>query len=162
MSNKELKKKLLAQILEELERERQTLIQAAQVAHEAATHEESKAEDKYDTRGLEASYLAGAQAKRAMDLEKIIFDLSHLEISSSNTNIRVTALVKLRLNDEKVSKVFLVPHGAGITLEAGKEKIQIVTPSSPLGQELIGRSEGDEFEIVLAKQKQSFEILECL
>ena len=157
-----LKKKLVAQVLEELERERQTLIQAAIESREAATHEESKAEDKYDTRGLEASYLAGAQAKRAMDLEKIIYDLSHLEISTAKDSIGVTALVKLRVNDEGISKVFLIPHAAGISLSSGSEKIQIVTPSSPLGQELLGKSTGDEFEVSLAKQKQHYEILECL
>ena len=40
------------------------MTKAALAAHEAATHSESKAEDQYDTRGLEASYLAGAQSKR--------------------------------------------------------------------------------------------------
>jgi hypothetical protein len=37
---------------------------AAQTAYETATHEENIAENKYDTLGLEASYLAAGQAKR--------------------------------------------------------------------------------------------------
>ena len=37
---------------------------AAQTAYETATHEENVAENKYDTLGLEASYLATGQARR--------------------------------------------------------------------------------------------------
>ena len=37
---------------------------AARAAHEAATHEENIAENKYDTLGLEAAYLATGQARR--------------------------------------------------------------------------------------------------
>ncbi len=39
--------------------------QAAREAHETATHEENIAENKYDTLGLEAAYLATGQARRA-------------------------------------------------------------------------------------------------
>lgn len=39
--------------------------QAVRAAHETATHEENIAENKYDTLGLEAAYLAAGQARRA-------------------------------------------------------------------------------------------------
>lgn len=39
--------------------------QATRTAHETATHEENVAENKYDTLGLEAAYLAAGQARRA-------------------------------------------------------------------------------------------------
>ena len=53
------KSKILAAILEKLQSEIDALVRAAKSAHEAATHEESRAEDHHDTRGLEASYSAG-------------------------------------------------------------------------------------------------------
>ena len=56
------KQKLIEAILLELESELSVLADAAKAAHLAATHEESVAEDPHDTRGVEASYLAGAQA----------------------------------------------------------------------------------------------------
>ena len=45
---------------------------AAQVAHETATHEENIAENKYDTLGLEAAYLATGQARRAEAIRRAI------------------------------------------------------------------------------------------
>ncbi|NBU22139.1 hypothetical protein EBS43_12140, partial [bacterium] len=59
------KSQILASIVQKLNHELQTIELSAQAALEAATHEESKAEDQHDTRGLEASYLARAQASRA-------------------------------------------------------------------------------------------------
>jgi hypothetical protein len=43
---------------------------AAQTAYETATHEENIAENKYDTLGLEASYLAAGQAKRVEEIRQ--------------------------------------------------------------------------------------------
>ncbi len=56
------------------------LKEAALATYEAATHEESKPENEYDTRGLEASYLAGAQAKRTAEIEELLIILKHLDV----------------------------------------------------------------------------------
>ena len=56
---------LQQQVLERLAQDLLQVEQAARVAHETATHEENIAENKYDTLGLEAAYLATGQARRA-------------------------------------------------------------------------------------------------
>ncbi len=56
---------LRQQVLERLAEDLQQAEQAVRVAHETATHEENIAENKYDTLGLEAAYLATGQARRA-------------------------------------------------------------------------------------------------
>src|SRR3954467_14708012 len=88
------------------------LRQAALAAHEAATHSESKAEDQYDTRGLEASYLAGAQSKRAAQWEEVLSIFRHIDLKDFGpaTPIASTAIVELE-SDEKKSYYFLMPKG---------------------------------------------------
>ncbi len=49
---------LRQQVLERLAEDLLEVEEAVRVAHEAATHEENIAENKYDTLGLEAAYLA--------------------------------------------------------------------------------------------------------
>ena len=56
-----LQQQVLARLAEDLLQAEQ----AARAAHETATHEENIAENKYDTLGLEAAYLATGQARRA-------------------------------------------------------------------------------------------------
>src|SRR5258708_16976840 len=62
------KTELLTRIVEALHNNLAVLDKAARAAHAEATHESSKAENKYDTRGLEAAYLAGGQARQAREI----------------------------------------------------------------------------------------------
>ena len=62
------KSDLIERIIEALNESLAVLEKAARAAHDEATHESSKAENKYDTRGLEAAYLAGGQARQAREI----------------------------------------------------------------------------------------------
>src|SRR5262245_30352532 len=120
---------------------------AAKDARDAATHEEAKPENDKDTRALEASYLAGAQAARVRELEgsiKSIEAMSLLDLTGGKS-IQVSAVVMLEDEDGKRMVYFLTPFGGGTTLEPAGA--QVVTPQSPLGQMLLGRAEGDVFEV---------------
>jgi transcription elongation GreA/GreB family factor len=157
--DKRLKKSIVEKIISQLERDLELLVQAATIARDAAVHEESKAEDKYDTRGLEASYLAGAQAKRAAEIEQLLFNYRQLELLDfdDSTPIATTALVELELEGgRRRGSYFLVPKGGAMTVELEARKIQVITVASPLGQELLGREQGDEFELVTPTQKNRY------
>ena len=59
------KSRILRQIIEELNRTLETVAGAARAMHADASDEQNKAEDKYDTRGLETAYLASSQSRQA-------------------------------------------------------------------------------------------------
>ena len=111
------KKAIITQILEELNERMDALCLSARAAYEGATHDESKSEDKYDTRGLEASYLAGAQAKRSHELETAISRYHNLKprIFDDGDPIALTALVELEM-DGATSLYFIGPVAGGIKL----------------------------------------------
>ena len=66
------KKALIGKIIEQLTAELELFAKAARASHAEATHEQSKAESKYDTRGLEASYLARGQSRQLAETEQAI------------------------------------------------------------------------------------------
>jgi hypothetical protein len=66
------KQDVLDQILSVLSTELASLTRAAQGAFAAATDPDSKAENKYDTRTLEASYVARGQAQRVAELQEAV------------------------------------------------------------------------------------------
>ena len=74
MNKRAIIKKIVARLTEEL----QVYFRAAQFSRAEATHESSKAESKYDTRGLEASYLARGQSKQAAEIEAAIAEFEKL------------------------------------------------------------------------------------
>lgn len=155
------KKKLLEKLIEQLESKLQILIQSAHDARDAATHEDSKAENKYDTRGLEASYLAGAQAKRAGELQVTIDVLTKLELQSfsDDSQIDLTSLIKTEVNGEDVRWLFLLPKAGGEKFEYSGEIIQTITSHSPLGSLLLNKSVGDVVELTINKTISEYEVL---
>ena len=154
------KKALIAQIMEDLNGRLDALYQSARAAYEGATHDESKAEDKYDTRGLEASYLAGAQAKRTEELEEAIARYRNLKARSFGASdpVALTALVLIEA-DEIESLYFIGPEAGGTKLIQGGETITVITPKAPLGKKLIGSLADDEFELTVGGVKRSYTIV---
>ena len=114
-------------------------------AKEAATHEESKAENKYDTRGLEATYIAQAQAKRASEIKEDLYNLSKVEFPTGHNTVSVGHLVQIFYSDQnKDSWLFLLPSG-GASLKINGQTVKTISPKSPLGQLLIGKQEEESF-----------------
>ncbi len=154
------KKALITRIMKDLDGRLDVLYQSARAAYEGATHDESKAEDKYDTRGLEASYLAGAQAKRTEELEEAIARYRNLAPRSFSTSdpVALTALVLLEVNGVE-SLYFIGPEAGGTRLIQGGETITVITPKAPLGKKLIGNMADDEFNLTIGGIKRSYTIV---
>ncbi len=149
-------------MLQQLSRELDTLHSAAKDARDAATNEEAKPENKYDTRGLEASYLAGAQAARAVELQVSIDHLKRLEFKSydSTTRIGSTALVKILVDDMDTKYLFLVPMKGGIKVTIDKIEVNTLSLDSPLGSELVQKNEGDTFTFTIGGKSKNYEIIQ--
>jgi Transcription elongation factor, GreA/GreB, C-term len=128
---------------------------------DAATNTESKPENKYDTRALEASYLAGAQQERLDELKGMRRVLSSTELKSFEDLSPLTSTAVVELDcDGTVSWCFLLPFAAGYTLDfEANKKVNTVSIDSPLGQALIGKYKGDFVSITVAGKEREYEIL---
>ena len=135
---------------------------AAQTAYETATHEENIAENKYDTLGLEASYLAAGQAKRVEEIKQALALCQNLTLRAydEQAGIQVGALLGLEDENGHEQWLFLGPDAAGLKVYLVGQLITVITPRSPLGQSLLGKFEGDEVQIVVANTRQQFAVTE--
>lgn len=147
-----------ALIIDRLQADLQIAKDALKASHEAATHAESKAENKYDTRGLEAAYLADGQRRRLNEIETALASYRNLTVRPQGDEpIKIGALVSLEQNG--VGRwLFLGPDAAGLRISAHGTDILVITPYSPLGQALLGRYEGDEVEVQVDGHRQQYEI----
>jgi len=148
-------------ILTQLSTDHKNAVIAANTAHADATNEESKAENKYDTRGVEASYLAEGQSRRVAELEASIaaYEGLHLSGFDENTKIRLTALVSLVDSDNNSRCLFVGPDGGGLVVALSTGECIVVTPMAPLGKALIGKYVGDDVVIKAAGQITTYEII---
>ena len=141
------KRALVKKILSQIEAEVESYAKAAKAAHAEATHEQNKAENKYDTRGLEAAYLAGAQSRQAAVAQQAIEDFTKLSLKefSATDPIDLTALVELESKGER-SLFFIGPCKGGLEIQQNGREVLVLTPQAPLGQQLVGRKQGDRFK----------------
>src|SRR3954468_2519424 len=99
------KSDLMKHIIEALHESLNVLDKAARASHAEATHESSKAENKYDTRGLEAAYLAGGQARQARELldSIAVYETLAMRDFGPGDPIDLTALVEVESDGAKSS-----------------------------------------------------------
>ena len=144
------KKALVTKIIAALVSELALYHKAARAAHAEATHEQSKAENKYDTRGLEASYLAHGQSKQAAEIELAIVEFEKLAEKDfwPKDGIDLSALVDLEIKGERMH-YFIGPRAGGTEVVHQKKEVLVITPQSPLGQQLMGKKMGEALELKL-------------
>ena len=152
---------LQQQVLERLAEDLLQAEQAVRVAHETATHEENIAENKYDTLGLEAAYLATGQARRAAAIRQAMADWRQFRPRAydASKGIELGALVCLVDSDNKQQQFFLGPGGGHMKLLNGAQLVQVISGEAPLAKALLGKCEGDEVSPQLAANRQQFEVL---
>lgn len=142
-----MKSQLLDHIHTELRTRLERLSKAAFEAHSAATDPGSKAEGKYDTRSLEASYLAAGQARQVDELAESvrIFETLSLPDFPPGAEIDAGALVEADLNGEPAG-FLLVPTSGGLVIGLGGMEITLLTPESALYRNLLGMRVGESLE----------------
>lgn len=153
--------KLVEAMIHQLEQEIVVLTAAAKATYEAATHEESRPENEYDTRGLEAGYLAGAQAKRVQEMKEFLdecraFPQKHF---TAETPIALSAFLTIE-HDGVRQNVILMKRGGGFQIHFGAVDVQVITPQSPLGEALMGLQKGDEAVVEVGSNTKYYEILD--
>lgn len=140
------KSAFIASVLKKLESNLDEIVRSADAAHGGATHEDAVAKSKYDTHGLELSYLAGSQYERANLLQGEIKSLmeSSQKVLDSDAAIGHSSIIEIEDEDSGKSKLlFLSPFGAGLDHQWNGKKVTIVSPQSPLGNELMDQYLGD-------------------
>ena len=154
------KKALLATLIATLKAEVGTAKRRARDAADAATHEESRAENSKDTRATEASYVARGQAAHAAELESSLAALSRLTPRDFDERepVALGALVDVDSEGARTC-YFLLPAAGGRDLDGGPETIATLTTRSPLGRALLGAALGDAVEFAAPQGARTVEIV---
>ena len=143
MNKPALVRKIIALLHDEVE----SYARAARAAHAEATDPQSKAENKYDTRGLEAAYLAGAQSRQAAETLAAIEAFEKLQVRNfqAGDEIDLSAVVEVENRGEPMT-FFIAPSKGGLEVRVGKKEIMVITPQASLGQLMVGRKCGESFQ----------------
>ena len=135
--------------------------QAVLTAYESATHEENIAENKYDTLGLEAAYLAQGQARRLAECEAdlLAFQNSLPRIFNADDVITVGALVQVEDEDGHQQMLLLGPAAGGLKIQCNNQIVRVVTVAAPIGRALLNNRVGDSVSVPLGNTRKQYEII---
>lgn len=133
---------------------------AARASSAAATDPDSRAENKYDTRSLEASYLARGQALRVAETSDALAAFTSLQPRSFGPAdpILEGALVELSGPDGRFF-CFIGPAAGGTEIPCGDTTVMVVTRSSPLGSRLLRQTTGAVIEVSPGRPSSRLRIL---
>lgn len=150
------KRALVEKIIAELEAEVASYARSARAAQAEATDEQSKAENKYDTRGLEASYLAHGQSRQAAETEEAIGQFRGMVLRNFEADdaIDIGALVEVDRQGE-VARYFIGPRAGGTEIVHAGKTVLVITPQSPLGQQLMGAKAGERLKIEIGGKRDA-------
>ena len=159
-----LKEKLLQTTIKHLQEDVNSLELIALKEKSFATSNEMQQEGKYDTRKVEASYLAGAQARRVEELKAnlTIFEKFNCEDYSLKNDIGIGSLVKCKkeeLENGSSFYFFISPGVGGQTIELDNKTIQFISKISPLGKALLNSMVGESFELKTPKIRTTYTII---
>lgn len=142
------KQAIVNEIIAHLDAELRRYTKAAQVAHAEATDDQSRAENKYDTRGLEASYLAHGQSRQVVETEQAREQYVSLPMRTFEPAepISIGALIELEHSGETLW-YFLGPAAGGTEVESGGREVLVITPQAPLGRLLAGKRQGEQVQL---------------
>ena len=139
------KNKILKSVIEELEADLRRQLVANEQASAGATDGEARAETKWDTCGLESSYLARGHARQFQTLAADVHNLrGFVAPDYANRPIGVGALVTVELGGDAV-RFFLLHCGGGTDVVVEGMEVTVITPESPVGAALLDRRQGDTF-----------------
>lgn len=151
------KTEVLNRIVARLGEDLALYFRAAKSAAFEATDEQSKAENKYDTRGLEASYLARGQSRQAAETEAAIgqFQVLAGRAFGEKDPIDVGALVEIKGRQARDRAWYFVgPSMGGTEVVEDGEEITVITPQSPLGQQLMGKISGAKVKLPSGEERK--------
>ena len=136
---------ILQAVLSSLEDDLRRLQAANEEASAGATNSETRAETKWDTCGLESSYLARGHALQFKALAANVHELrSFVAPSFAKMPIGPGALVEVEQGGA-VMLFFLLPRAGGIDVMVDGCEVTTITPESPVGAALLDKKEGDTY-----------------
>jgi len=142
------KRAIVTLVVDHLTAELETVAGASREAREAATHEDARAEDKYDTRATESSYLADGQARHAAELREAIelYRVLTLREFAADEPIALAALVEIEQRRTR-DLYFIGPRNGGVIVRRDGVEVMVITPQSPLGRAMLGRRTGEAIRL---------------
>jgi transcription elongation GreA/GreB family factor len=165
------KRFLVEQLAARLRQSDEVARRAGEEAREAARSLQTESEKKEDGRAaIEFGSLATGQSARARKVQEELQQLAAfwnrgLPRFTAGSAVALGAIVDVSVegdHGDAERTFFVLPVGAGteLTGPGGDGFLSVITPASPVGRALMGRTAGDYVEVTLDRQTREWKLVE--
>lgn len=153
------KARVLAALVASLRDSVARMTAVAKDSADGATHEEARSEGDKDMRATEQSYVARGQAMRAEELAEALGRIERFTPPDYDDErpLGAGALVEVDVDGE-TKWLFVSPVAGGTELSVDGVTVLVITPSSPVGRQIVGKQVGDSFELPQAGRVREWAI----
>ena len=154
-----MKKRILESLIKKVKEDLALAQEASESSSEYVRDGDVKSDGKYDTRGLEAGYLAGAQMRRVEELKLELQLLEEIPVRdfSPNEEVSIGALVDIEFKGQ-VRTYFVAPTAGGTLLNFDQTPILVISTFSPIGDAVFGTKIGEEFEVETQQETRIYKV----
>jgi len=158
------KNNILTCIIDQLQADLSVLEQAVKLARDTATHGDCLGSSKYETMGLEASYLAQGQGVRLLEVERALTYFKALVplASASKEPLGLSSLFILEDDEGNTQQLWLATEAGGLKVHCDHSMVTVITPQSPLGAAMMGKYVGDNVELSMAGTSRCYEVIDII
>lgn len=155
-----MKKRIVDTLINKVKEDIKQAEAASDSASEYVKEGDIKSDGKYDTRGIEAGYLAGAQQRRVEELKLELQLLEEIPVRDffKNEEVSIGALVDIKFNSQ-VRKYFVAPTAGGTMINIDGVTILVISTFSPIGDAVFGTKVGEEFELETPQETRVYEVM---
>ncbi len=154
-----MKKEIIEKLIAKVKTELASLEEVSQAAVDFAPSGDLKSDGKYDTRGIEAGYLASAQQKRVEELKLELQMLEEIPLRDFGPADEVAVGALVQLDFKKILKRYFVCTTAGGTMiNVNNESVLVISVFSPIGYAVLGHKIGDEFELETPNETRLYRV----
>ncbi len=154
------KKLIIQKLIENFQQELILVEAAAKSTKDLVTADDLKSEGKYDTRAIEAAYLASAQNKRVEEIKLDIQMLEEIELPEiPSKTLQLGSLGLFSCNNQE-RYYFLSSTSGGSILMIEGQGILVISVFSPIGNEALGLAAGESFEVETPKETRTYKVVQ--
>ena len=155
-----MKQKILNHLIDKVKNDIALAEEASGSTTDYVREGDVKSEGKYDTRAIEAGYLAGAQQRRVEELKlelQLLEEIPAREFSNDE-EVSIGALVDIKFNNQ-IRKYFVAPTAGGTMINIDGETVLVISTFSPIGDAVFGTKVGEEFELETPQGTRVYEVM---
>ncbi|PIN89447.1 hypothetical protein COU60_03565 [Candidatus Pacearchaeota archaeon CG10_big_fil_rev_8_21_14_0_10_34_76] len=152
------KKELIERLIGQIVAKSNNMAEAAEDARQLSISAPGRNQSRYDSSKEEFGYLADGLNIRSQEIASGIGMIRAAFFPDRPETVVQGSLVRVEEGSGRHSDYLILPYGGGEFIETNEGDVDVITPSAPLCEAMIGKRIGEEFSFSARDKQRTYRI----